>query len=153
MWTQNRRCRTIRITLPVKRFSPMCPLSPSPLPLQSVFCLTQIDRQKSAFAVYEVYDESSTLDSSTVRLGKSLVNAFLIVGVLAGTSVSLKNDTYVEIHYRSSKDFIVTSYHIESNSFMSFSGIGEKSFQRAHLIYYPLNSRSFVCDLMCEREK
>lgn len=37
--------------------------------------------------MYEVYDESAaTLDPSSVRLGKSLVNAFMIVVVLAGTS-------------------------------------------------------------------
>lgn len=35
--------------------------------------------------MYEVYDESDeTLDPSSVRLGKSLVNAFIIVLVLAG---------------------------------------------------------------------
>ena len=40
----------------------------------------------SALSVYEVYDESAAaLDTSSVRLGKSLVNAFMIVLVLAGT--------------------------------------------------------------------
>lgn len=39
----------------------------------------------SALSVYEIYDESAdTLDPSSVRLGKSLVNAFMIVLVLAG---------------------------------------------------------------------
>lgn len=39
----------------------------------------------SALSVYEVYHESSnTVDTSRVRLGKSLVNAFMIVLVLAG---------------------------------------------------------------------
>lgn len=39
----------------------------------------------SALSVYEVYDESAAnLDPSSVRLGKSLVNAFMIVLVLAG---------------------------------------------------------------------
>lgn len=34
--------------------------------------------------MYEVYDASNTMDSSKVRLGKSMVNAFIIVLVLAG---------------------------------------------------------------------
>eukprot|EP00752_Nemacystus_decipiens_P008581 g7662.t1 len=42
----------------------------------------------SALSVYEVYDESAaTLDPSSVRLGKSLVNAFIIVLVLAAATV------------------------------------------------------------------
>lgn len=41
-----------------------------------------------ALSVYEVYDESdATLDPSSVRLGKSLVNALIIVLVLAGACV------------------------------------------------------------------
>lgn len=40
--------------------------------------------------MYEVYDESTTaLDPSSVRLGKSLINAFIIVLVLAGKNVEV----------------------------------------------------------------
>lgn len=57
---------------------------PSPLarpPLPSLLP----PRRSSALSIYEVYDESAnTLDPSSVRLGKSLVNAFMIVLVLAG---------------------------------------------------------------------
>lgn len=58
------------------------PPSPPPRMLHS-------SREISALSVYEVYDESSTSpDTSSVRLGKSLVNAFMIVLVLAGTGAS-----------------------------------------------------------------